>query len=655
MGKKQIRVGCMFWNYLADRTQQLVRELWDCFEEMGISAKFFLGTENHFYMNEVMVGASKYDYQYSALPAYSRYEDFDLLIISGGTLTISRSREEAERVLSMLPKVRTIFLENPRDGSLSRSLILDNAAGIRQCTEHLITEHGCRRIAFIAGPKENISAIERKKAFFETMEKYGLSVEDKLLIQGNYGENMDGAVEELFTGTDYPEAIVSANDEMALAVYRVAEKHGLTIGKDILVTGFDDISVAAYLDPPLTTVRQDYHEMARQIVSLGMRMFDEELPESVVYCPQMMVRSSCGCALCRDREETGKAEEGHDKLVSSFMNLRNMRQRLLSGANMNRAMLNARDQMSYNAMIASMMQVENLKSARMLLTKPSLFLRREDVFEPPQKVYMAIRCRDGISEQYRDEEMPELFLDRPDADDLTAGCGVVFLLFFEEYQYGILELQISYEEIEHYYMLSLEIGQGLRYIDLLKAAAEAKAELEDKNRKLDFAAYHDALTGVFNRNGFLQQEREVLREHNGKQVAVLMADLDHLKQINDACGHAQGDHAITLTARALEEVLGPYHPVIGRTGGDEFSAIFPVGDDFDAQECTESIHRYCEEFNLTSDLPYFFGISVGCLVHTAHEGTRLRELFTEADVLLYGDKKRRRLIILKENGEKNLN
>ncbi len=652
MEKKQIRVGCMFWNYLADRTQQLVRELWDCFEEMGISAKFFLGTENHLYMNEVMAEGSRYDYQFSALSAYSRYEAFDLLIISAGTLTISRSREEAEKVLSMLPKVRTIFLENPRDGELSRSLILDNAEGIRQCTEHLITQHACRRIAFISGPKENISAIERKKAFLETMEKYSLPVEDAYLIQGNYGENMDEAVEQLFAKDTYPEAIVSANDEMALAVYRVVQKHGLKVGKDILVTGFDDISVAAYLDPPLTTVRQDYHEMARQIVALGMRMFEDEMPASNVYRPKMVLRSSCGCSVCREAEKVRDTAGEHDKLISSFKKLRNMRQRILSGANMNRAMLNAHDEISYKAMIASMMQVENLKSARMLLTKPSRILKREDVFSLPEKVYLAIRCRDGKSEVFADDEMPEYLLDQPDADDPSTGCSAVFLLFFEEYQYGILELQIHYEEIEHYYMLSLQIGQGLRYIDLLRAEAEARAELEDKNKKLDFAAYHDALTGVFNRNGFLQQEREVIREHNGKPVAVLMADLDHLKQINDACGHAQGDHAITLTARALEEVLKPYRPVIGRTGGDEFSAIFPVEDAFDAQELTESIHRYCETFNLTSDLPYYFGISAGCLVFKAHEDMRLRELFAEADVLLYADKKRRRMIVLKENAEK---
>ncbi len=649
--RKQIRVGCMFWNYLADRTQQFVRELWELFEEMGISAKFYIGTENHFYMNDVMAEASKYDYQYSCLSAYSRYEKFDLLIISGGTLTISRSMGEAERVLSMLPKVPTIFLENSRDGEYSRSHILDNADGIRQCTEHLITVHHCRRIAFISGPKENISAQERKRAFYETMEAHGLHVSEEDFVQGNYGESVDELIEPLFTREEHPEAIVSSNDEMALAVYRVAKKHGLTIGKDVLLTGFDDISVAPYLDPPLTTVRQDYHEMARQVMTLGMQMLQGDMPESVVYRPGMIVRGSCGCSMCEKTKTIQKTEADQDKLVSSFVKLRNMRQRLLSGATMNRAMLNAHDQNSYRNMIASMMQIENLKTGRMLLLNPSRVLKREDIFDLPDAVYQAISCHEGKVEAPAEENMQKILLDEAPDDfdkETDQGCSVVFLLFFEEFQYGVLELKIRYEEIEHYYMLSLEIGLGLRYLDLIKAEEAARAELEDKNRKLDFAAYHDALTMVYNRNGFLQQEREVLHRYIGRPVAVLMADLDHLKQINDTYGHAQGDHAITLTSNALAEVLGCYKPVIGRTGGDEFSAIFPVADDFDAQECVERIHQYCDDFNRNSDLPYYLGISAGCLKFTARDDMKLRELFAEADVLLYADKKRRRLMIIKE-------
>lgn len=107
------------------------------------------------------------------------------------------------------------------------------------------------------------------------------------------------------------------------------------------------------------------------------------------------------------------------------------------------------------------------------------------------------------------------------------------------------------------------------------------------------------------------------------------------------------DHAIKMTADVLENVLEDYNAVIGRTGGDEFSAIFPVDDEFDPDECVRRIHRYCDELNETSDMPYYLGVSAGCLKVTAIEGVTLRELLTEADIRLYADKKRRRKTVLK--------
>ena len=646
--KKQIRVGCMFWNYLANRTQQLVKELWEMFEEKGISVSFYIGTENHFYLNEVMEAGSQYDYQYSSLSTYSRYEDFDLLIVSGGTLTISRTLKEADEVLDMLPKVPTIFLENERKCPHGRSQVLDNGSGIAKCTEHLILEHGCKRIAFIAGPKENQSAIERKDAFFETMEKYGLTFDESDFVQGNYGASIDELIEPLFRDGGHPDGIVSSNDEMALSVYRVAERHGYKIGRDIMITGFDDISIAPYLDPPLTTVRQDFHDMAAQVVDLAMEMLGGNMPDSYVYHPKMVIRESCGCKKCSSTSERKFTDEDNEKLINSFVELQNMRQRLLSGANMNRAMLNVADRESYRRMIASLMEIEQLSGARLILTEPYRIVQKSDPISLPSELRVSITCKDGVSHIYDKKDAPLLRWDAPNEDKTRLeGCHVVLLLFFEKYQYGILELEIKYEEIEHYYMQALEIGLGLRYLDLVAAEREARKELEEKNRKLDHTATHDILTGVLNRAGFLREERRVLDENIGSYVAVLMADLDHLKQINDSFGHGEGDNAIRLTTQALADILSEYNAVIGRTGGDEFSAIFPVADDFDANECVEMIHSYCDGFNARSGLPYYLGVSAGCLKFRAREGMSIRELFTEADILLYADKKRRRDMIRK--------
>lgn len=110
---------------------------------------------------------------------------------------------------------------------------------------HLIEEHHCSNILFVSGPAQNTDAKERKATYFEMMERYHLPVSDKMIAQGDYSEFIDRQVDHLLDDNPNAEAIVFANDEMAFAGYRVCEKRGLKVGKDILITGFDDCERAS--------------------------------------------------------------------------------------------------------------------------------------------------------------------------------------------------------------------------------------------------------------------------------------------------------------------------------------------------------------------------------------------------------------------------
>ena len=87
-----------------------------------------------------------------------------------------------------------------------------------------------------------------------------------MIAQGDYSEFVDRQVDQLLDDNPNAEAIVFANDEMAFAGYRVCEKRGLKVGKDILITGFDDCERASGMDPALTTVVQDGVLMSRMAV-----------------------------------------------------------------------------------------------------------------------------------------------------------------------------------------------------------------------------------------------------------------------------------------------------------------------------------------------------------------------------------------------------
>ena len=106
---------------------------------------------------------------------------------------------------------------------------------------------------------------------------------------------LTGQVDQLLDDNPNAEAIVFANDEMAFAGYRVCEKRGLKVGKDILITGFDDCERASGMDPALTTVVQDGVLMGRMAVYDLIYKLDGKDALSRRVPVSLCVRESCGC------------------------------------------------------------------------------------------------------------------------------------------------------------------------------------------------------------------------------------------------------------------------------------------------------------------------------------------------------------------------
>ena len=130
-------------------------------------------------------------------------------------------------------------------------------------------------------------------------------------------------------------------------------------------------------------------------------------------------------------------------------------------------------------------------------------------------------------------------------------------------------------------------------------------------------------------------------------MVLLMADMDHLKEINDSFGHLEGDNAIIETSRILREALGKNNP-LGRQGGDEFVGIMTIQDDSDTEMLIELIRRKCDEYNLHSDKPYLVEISVGCTAFDSKEFGRFETIWRKADLSLYKAKEKRRPTSIKE-------
>lgn len=189
-------------------------------------------------------------------------------------------------------------------------------------------------------------------------------------------------------------------------------------------------------------------------------------------------------------------------------------------------------------------------------------------------------------------------------------------------------------------------------IDQLK---EDLRNMKEKNDLLDEISKSDELTQIYNRRGFwLTVQNEILQTANrGKKAAVIYADMNNLKVVNDQFGHEEGDYSLRLVVTILKEALEE-KTIVGRLGGDEFAA-FLLTDNLTeknvAKVIREKVAQITKEKNQNNDKPYFVSMSVGVCEFKCEETAELKDLLDKADVDLYIAKKYKRSNILKKESE----
>jgi LacI family xylobiose transport system transcriptional regulator len=150
-----------------------------------------------------------------------------------------------------------------------------NWAGGRAAAEHLI-ELGHRRIGMISGPEDMLCSVARVDGFRSALERAGIRFDPELVRTGDF--HVTGgraAAEELLDLAEPPTAIFAGSDLQALGVYEAARPRGVRIPHDLSVVGYDDLRVARWVGPPLTTIRQPLTEMAETAARLLIRMVEE--------------------------------------------------------------------------------------------------------------------------------------------------------------------------------------------------------------------------------------------------------------------------------------------------------------------------------------------------------------------------------------------
>lgn len=173
---------------------------------------------------------------------------------------------------------------------------VDGIQGMRLIAEHLIGL-GHRRIACLAPPPDLLFAEHRLIGLRQALADHGLELPESLIVLGDLTQKSGyQATMRLLDGPQPPTAIAACNDLMALGAMSAIQERGLVVGRDVAVTGFDDIPMAEHSHPPLTTVHQPIYQIGKTVCEMLIRLLQgqEVAPRQVILAPRLMVRQSCG-------------------------------------------------------------------------------------------------------------------------------------------------------------------------------------------------------------------------------------------------------------------------------------------------------------------------------------------------------------------------
>ena len=161
------------------------------------------------------------------------------------------------------PGLPTVLL-NAAPGTSLPSLNVDNRGGARAMVGHLLSR-GHRRLAFVAGPPSNWDAAERRRGLRDALRAAGLPPEAVVEVEGDFGEESGEAAGRRLLGlAPRPTAVFAANDSMALGVLFALRRARVRVPQEIAVAGFDDVPIARYASPPLSTVRHDIRSLGER-------------------------------------------------------------------------------------------------------------------------------------------------------------------------------------------------------------------------------------------------------------------------------------------------------------------------------------------------------------------------------------------------------
>lgn len=209
----------------------------------------------------------------------------DGLIVLGGFL----GYQDIQPLTGDIPLIMVV---NRATGYEENSVFIDNVAAARLATRHLI-ELGHRRIAHICGRPDHPDAHDRRQGYIQALQEAGIEPDPDLMIEGTFRRQSGVlAIEMLLSSRSSFSAIFAANDQMAFGARLALYRRGIRVPEDVSLVGFDDEPAAAFMIPPLTTIRQPAVELGLEAARVALARLKGEQVSVAHLKAELIVRES---------------------------------------------------------------------------------------------------------------------------------------------------------------------------------------------------------------------------------------------------------------------------------------------------------------------------------------------------------------------------
>lgn len=560
------------------------------------------------------------------------YEQLDALIVCHDTFNSNEAVEELWKLVTERCQAPIISIRKKVNGCYN--ILAEDTDAIPAFVRHFHDVHHFDRIAFMSGPYNHPDAIFRLEKYKEAMAELGLDCPEEYIFEGDFWKNCAAdAANHFMNLTNRPQAIVCANDYMALSLCKELTLQGYSVPQDIAISGFDDVRDARANVPPLTTCYVSVSDMAKKAMeTIDTLLNGKEAPACTFVPKKIIIRNSCGC----------ESSTMKDLSLSRMYEVELMEQLI--------------NQNAHNTFVS--ISLENITSAEDI----GDYLRLEDAPGITRDFYLCLGIHGNGAYPQVKKKAPG-FAKRshsiyslrdlnpiatssfetkkllpPEAIREEPMAVFFFPIHYLEYNFGYVAATSNGEEAQDtlfHSWLSL-IGNTL---ENSRIRAKNQALLE----KLNMLYHEDFLTKLYNRRGFEQFSEEEFAEakkHNIKTMT-LSIDMDNLKYINDVYGHSHGDLALQTIADAMRQACSGCE-ICARIGGDEFAVFGYDYSEEKAKQYTENFLQYLKDFNADSSLPYCVNASFGYTISDPSLSISRKQYMKASDDLLYQNKRKRK-------------